>query len=97
MNVSFHSQALAEYVAAVAWYEHDYGGRGERFHAAVERTLSSVAQSPTAFPERLGAHAAVVRRFPYVLFFEIVDAETIRVLAVAHTKRKPGYWRERGR
>jgi len=39
VKVVFHDDALAEYVDAVAWYERDYRGRGERFAAAVERVL----------------------------------------------------------
>ena len=95
MNVTFHGDALEEYLAAIAWYERDYPGRGERFSVALEGLLATIAEAPETFPLRLGAHAVPVHRFPYVVFFEIVDAETLRVLAVAHTKRRPGYWNER--
>lgn len=95
MNVTFHEDAIAEYVSAVAWYELDYPGRGERFSAAVERVLAAIASGPEAFPKRFAVHAVPVPRFPYIVFVEIVDAETLRVLAVAHAKRRPGYWRGR--
>ncbi len=95
MNVGFHDDAIAEYVAAVAWYERDYAGRGERFRAAVERTVADIGEGPQAFPKRFGVHVVPVHRFPYVVFFEMVEVTTVRVLAVAHAKRRPGYWRER--
>ena len=42
---------------------------------------------PQAFP-------SAVTRFPYhVIYLE--TATDIRILAVAHDRRKPGYWRER--
>ncbi len=95
MKVAFHEDALAEYVHAVAWYEGDYPGRGERFAAAVELVLAAIADQPATFPMRPGVQAAVVHRFPYVVFFTGADTDTIRVLAVAHAKRRPGYWRGR--
>jgi len=95
VNVTFHGEALEEYLAAVAWYERDYPGRGERFSAALEQVLAAIAEGPQKFPKRLDAYAVPVHRFPYVVFFEIKDPETLRVLAVAHAKRKPGYWSER--
>lgn len=91
MNVGFHEDARDEYVAAIVWYERDYPGRGERFRAAVDRTLAMIASEPYAFAKRRSARCS---RAPISVcaFFEITDAETIRVLAVAHAKRRPGYW-----
>ena len=97
MNVVFHDDALAEYLAAVVWYERYYSGRGYRFRTAVERTLMTIAREPLSFPERLGHRVALVSRFPYLLAFDVLDDTRIRVLAVAHVKRQPGYWRSRGR
>ncbi|MCP4594404.1 MAG: hypothetical protein GY842_27045 [bacterium] len=37
---------------------------------------------------------ASLSRFPYALVFIELDEE-IRVLAVAHDKRRPGYWLDR--
>ena len=95
MKITFHEAALDEYVAAVRWYERDYPGRGERFVAAIENVLGTIARESDAFPMRLGVRAATVHRFPYVLFFTKTGGETVRVLAVAHAKRRPGYWRAR--
>jgi hypothetical protein len=35
------------------------------------------------------------RRFPYLLFYEVVDSSVIRVYAVAHARRRLGYWLRR--
>jgi hypothetical protein len=34
-------------------------------------------------------------RFPLALVYRIAPGDSLRVLAVAHDKRKPGYWRSR--
>jgi hypothetical protein len=36
-----------------------------------------------------------VRRFPYLLIFRRKSPEVIVIVAVAHTSRRPGYWRRR--
>jgi hypothetical protein len=38
-----------------------------------------------------------VRRFPYVLYYEILDSFTVMIYAVSHTGRRPGYWLRRAR
>jgi hypothetical protein len=54
VNVTFHDDAVAEYIAAVVWYERDYPGHGERFSAAIERALANLVRAPHAFAKRLG-------------------------------------------
>ncbi len=45
-------------------------------------------------PRHLGIRRAGVHRFPYaLLYFE--QPEVVRVLAIAHERRRPGYWRGR--
>jgi hypothetical protein len=59
VKVTFHDDALAEYVHAAARYEREYPGRGERFVVAVEKMLAAIAGQPDAFPMRLGARRAL--------------------------------------
>ncbi len=94
MKVELHRDALHELSHAVDWYERDYAGRGVRFRVAIERVLERIAAAPNGYAERLGARAANVARFPYVVIFSVED-DIIRVLAVAHTKRRPKYWQKR--
>jgi len=37
-----------------------------------------------------------MRRFPFSIVYYVAD-DTIRIVAVAHAKRRPGYWRTRVR
>jgi hypothetical protein len=45
-------------------------------------------------PGDVAVRRATVRQFPYRIAYLMLD-ETIRVLAVAHTRRAPGYWQGR--
>ena len=35
------------------------------------------------------------KRFPYVIFYELVGRDRVDAVAVVHARRKPGYWLER--
>ncbi len=86
--------AEAELVSAAMWYEDKRPGLGVEFVAVVDQALQSVVEHPEACPvwrpdRPYRKHP--LKRFPYVLFFR-VDAATIEIVAVAHAKRRPGYW-----
>ena len=94
--VVFHDGAVAELREASNWYERQRPGLGMEFRTAVQAAVSRIRQNP-----RSGARfrdtrfrCLLVRRFPYVVF--VAEGErVIRVLAVAHARRRPGYGTER--
>jgi plasmid stabilization system protein ParE len=99
-TVRLETDAEDEFDAAAAWYERQRPGLGQDFIDEVAHALALVGESPDAFgllpnvPRDLGIRRAGVSRFPYaVLFFE--QPEVVRVLAIAHQRRRPGYWRGR--
>ncbi|MEZ4399260.1 MAG: type II toxin-antitoxin system RelE/ParE family toxin [Kofleriaceae bacterium] len=91
--ISFRPAAARELIAAVAHYDRDRDGRGQRFADAVERALELLVALPQAAPILLAPdiRAAKVRYFPYRVIYVVVR-DTIDVIAVAHAKRRPGYW-----
>lgn len=61
------------------------------------RVLRVVTASPlmgSAFDGRFRQYA--LRRFPYKVFYEVATSE-VRVFAVAHHRRRPGYWMQRAK
>ncbi|MDO9009537.1 MAG: type II toxin-antitoxin system RelE/ParE family toxin [Thiobacillus sp.] len=94
-SLVFRRQARQEFDAAGDWYERERPGLGQAFLAEVEQVLQSVVSSPDTFPEVLvGIRKAVIKRFPYCLYFRI-RGEAIVVLAVFHSARNPAVWRTR--
>lgn len=86
--------AEAELQAAAMWYEEKRRGLGIEFVAVVDRAFQSVFENPEACPVWRPAapyRKHLLKRFPYVVFFR-VDAATVEIVAVAHAKRRPGYW-----
>jgi toxin ParE1/3/4 len=94
--IIFHPKAEEEYAAAIAWYEAQRPGLGLDFQDEVQILCSLIAQLPETFPEYedLEVRKCNVNRFPYTLFY-LDHEDQIWIVAVAHQKRKPGYWKER--
>jgi toxin ParE1/3/4 len=91
----FRPEAEAELLDAQSWYEGERVGLGAIFAAAVETTFAAILRDPLAYPRVKGdTRRALVRRFPYAVYFRPVDDEII-VLAVMHGHRSPRQWRSR--
>jgi plasmid stabilization system protein ParE len=68
---------------------------GLAFIAEFEHTLERLCEYPNlGAPWRGHTRRMPLRRFPYSVIYE-VRGEELRVLAVAHQSRRPGYWRGR--
>lgn len=95
-SIAFHPEAKAELNYAAIYYESRRPGLGGEFLMEVERALERILEFPDSGSEfrRTGYRRLIVRRFPYLIVYG-VQPDLIRVVAVAHGKRRPGYWRAR--
>jgi plasmid stabilization system protein ParE len=91
---SFHPEAEAELASAALFYESRRVGLGRAFATEVERTVSLIREHPDAGSPAGLPHRRMVRRFPYWIVYQ-TDQDSVFVLAVAHQRRHPGYWRPR--
>jgi plasmid stabilization system protein ParE len=63
------------------------------FLAKVRRVLGVMADAPEQWPEYKGPYRFfALRRHSYVIYCEILEADTVRVVAVAHSNQRPDYW-----
>jgi hypothetical protein len=93
--VSFRPQADAEVQSARLWYEGRRSGLGDQFLAALDQVIERVSQQPESFPRiHRNIRRALVERFPFGLYFEIIDHVAV-VLGVVHGHRDPKTWRSR--
>ncbi len=96
-RLRFHRAASAEAEAAVRWYNERLPGLGNDFRAELEAAVGRVMEGPLAWPisqndPRTRRHP--LSRFPYSIVY-VVHGDDVTVAAVAHAKRRPGYWRKR--
>ena len=87
---------MREYRSAHDWYAARSVEVAERFRGAVDRAVERIATQRDALAPLGSAYRWVrVSRFPHVLIFRDQSPSTVMVVAVAHTSRRPGYWRRR--
>jgi plasmid stabilization system protein ParE len=95
--LQFSEPASDELTAAIRWYEERRSGLGGDFHDAVARTIELIRTHPEIGVTRKGrlpSRQLRVTGFPYKIVYRIRD-DDIYVVAVAHSSRRPAYWKDR--
>jgi toxin ParE1/3/4 len=97
MHHDFHPEALEEFRNAISWYADRSWKAPENFAGEVRTAIRTIERDPMRF-EPVGRNIRVFRlhQFPYHLYYEMRQ-DMIYILAVAHTKRRPDYWRGRAK
>jgi plasmid stabilization system protein ParE len=101
VRLELDPEAAREVEAVFDWYEQRQPGLGVDFTAQLDEDLSLLGESPRTAPlwrgaasQQLGVRVFVMRRYPFLLPY-LVQEERMVVLAVAHVRRRPGYWLRR--
>jgi toxin ParE1/3/4 len=95
ISVEIHPDALAETEAARQWYQVRSADAAAAFLAELDLGIGSIRTAPDLYPHYIsGTRRYLMRRFPYLIVYRLVEG-TIQVVAVAHSRRKPGYWKAR--
>lgn len=99
MRLSFHPAASIELVEAAAWYDARVPNLGIDRLEEVAAATTAIVEAPATWP-RWGivrgetVRRFIIARFPYSIPY-VVRTDRVIVLAAAHAKRRPGYWRHR--
>ena len=95
-RVLFHRLAAREYRSVSDWYRERSTEAAQQFALAVNRAADRVAADAESLPVLSGTYRYCrVARFPYLLVFRRLEPDVVMIVAVAHTSRRPGYWRRR--
>jgi len=93
----FHPAAEAEFYAAIDWYAARDANAAADFAAPVQHAVQLIVELPQAWPTwpgREDLRVRVLARFPFSIIYT-VEAGAMVVVAVAHHRRRPGYWLRR--
>lgn len=92
MRVSLHPEARAELRDVRRWYYERSPLSAIAFAHAVDNAVSRILEAPNSFPSGdHGTRKFVLQRFPFNIFYRPDEAKIV-IVAVAHQKRRPGYW-----
>lgn len=97
MKAEFEPAAREELVESVSWYLREAGAvHATALEIEVRRVVGLLLRLP-----KLGAlgvrdtRSVPLRRYPYSIHYRL-EPGVIRIIAIAHHHRRPGYWRTRG-
>ena len=94
-NIRFHDEARIEFLDQVAYYEEARIGLGDRFYNEVEIAVARAGRMPGhGSPHKYGTRRVYPKKFPFSIVYVVRELEIV-VLAVAHFRRRPSYWRKR--
>ncbi|MEA5535078.1 type II toxin-antitoxin system RelE/ParE family toxin [Crocosphaera sp. XPORK-15E] len=95
-SIIIHDKAKQELDHAISYYEKQKQGLGLDFLSEVEKALEKVRINPNiGSPYSIkDLRYYVIRRFPFKIFYTEFEG-LIWIIAIAHAKRKPNYWKKR--
>jgi plasmid stabilization system protein ParE len=95
MRIRFVPEADEELSEAAAYLSRRFTLAAQRFLADVDDSIRLLLRFPRiGFPLRRDLRRLLLKVFPYKIIYRI-EGDDIVVYAVAHVRRRPGYWRNR--
>jgi toxin ParE1/3/4 len=94
-GVELRTEARRELVEAFSWYDERDPLAAARFLDEIERVCRELVDAPgigSPWPG-MPVRKALLRKFPYAVIY--LPKQPIEVIAIAHGRRRPGYWHDR--
>jgi plasmid stabilization system protein ParE len=94
-DLKWHPDAVAEAEEARDWYAARSPLAARGFLLELESAVEAVREAPSRWPSYLHGSRRFVfsHRYPFSLVYRL--GPSIEVIAVAHSRRRPGFWRRR--
>lgn len=92
--LEFHPLAVAEGEDAAAWYAERDPRVAARFVEELEGAFALIVEAPDRWSVFFDMRRVLLSRFPYVVLYRD-EPSRILVVAIAHARRRPGYWQGR--
>ena len=94
-QIDVHPEAVDEARAAAQWYRERSALAADAFLAELDRAVEKIVENPEMYPHYVqGTRRYLLQRFPFYLVYRQVTGK-LEIVAIAHGRRKPGYWRKR--
>lgn len=95
LPLEFHPDARIDALEAYEWYAKRSENAAEAFQEELQAAGNAIKQSPELWGNYLfGTRRYLMKRYPFVVVYRI-GSDRIEIIAVAHGRRRPGYWKGR--
>jgi plasmid stabilization system protein ParE len=100
VKLRIDAAASDEARAAALWYDDQRAGLGGEFLATLDAAIKRIGEDPQTgsrletLPDAPNVRRLQLRRFPFLIVYEIAGDE-VRIVAIAHSRRRPNYWKGR--
>ncbi len=94
-RLDLHPEAIEEARAARLWYADRSAAVANAFVAELDHAMQQILDAPDRWS--VYAHRTrryLLHRFPYMVVYRATETG-VQVIAVAHARRKPSYWKAR--
>ncbi|MEX2093789.1 MAG: type II toxin-antitoxin system RelE/ParE family toxin [Pirellulales bacterium] len=92
MIVRYNELAKREVIETTKYYAELREGLGAEFRKELGEVVALIAESPTRFEDiHSGMRRCLLKRFPYGVYYRILDADLVEIVVVKHHSRRPGY------
>lgn len=92
MNLEILPLALRDIDEAANYYLKQRPGLEDEFLAEIEAAVKTIVASPRQFEQvRPDIHRCLLDRFPYGVYYRVLDADLAQIIVVKHHHRRPGF------
>jgi toxin ParE1/3/4 len=94
-SFSFHPDAIEEAWLAARWYRERSPIAARRFVSELNEVIDKIVEAPQRWPHSpRGTRKIKLPCFPFLVIYREVQGAVL-ILAVAHGRRRPDYWKNR--
>jgi len=95
LPIELHPEAVLEGQQARGWYEQRSPSAAEAFMCELDDAVQRIISDPKSWAEfRPGMRRVLFKRFPFSVVYRVLE-DKIQIVAIAHARRRPGYWKLR--
>lgn len=92
MRIEYHPVLERELIEVREYYNTQSFGLGDDFINEFERQIFLIAAMPERWMlVRDNLRRSLMKRFPYVILFRVINKEILRITVLKHERRHPAY------
>jgi plasmid stabilization system protein ParE len=93
IQIEYHRLAIKEGKAAKDWYEERSPRSAEKLEKMIRQAIAEIQADPDLWPLNPdGTRFRRVKGYPHLIIYRRLTDERVRIIAIAHSRRRPGYW-----